>query len=291
MLVIIVKLTQIDILAVILIMFSNLFQSTPIIDESSKYWILDTFVWALENFDLSTFKNDTQLVLPTNDFYPGRVCSVHEMAQSVFDRTLQFAGLQHWPIVLVKPNDFVQKKIPSLHFIDVKRGDLVRFSSPVTTDQNILVSYNPNQVNQPQDLVASFGQAFAMIMIIQSGKNPPGGSEFVPQAVDLVACFMGFGVMLSNTAYQFKGGCGSCFNPFANRNVSLSEHDMIYCLALFCVLKSLSIKSVAIHLKSHLRSTFKRAFKEHKQSIALGSQTTLVNTLSGSITSVTQNDK
>mgnify|MGYP006082302389 FL=1 len=281
MLVIIGKLTQINILAVILIMLANLFKSTPIIDESSKYWILDTFVWALENFELSTFKNDTQLVLPTNDFYPDNVCNVHDMAQSIFDQTIHYAGLQHWPIILVKPNDYVQKKLPLLQFLDAKRGDLVSFTLPVTAGQNIQVSYNPNQVNQPQVLVASFAQSFAMIMIIQSGKTPPGGTNFIPQAVDLVACFMGFGVMLSNTAYQFKGGCGSCFNPKANRNVALSEDDMIYCLALFCVLKDLKIKSIVVHLKSHLRSTFKRAYKEHKQSIAQGSQTTLVNILSG----------
>jgi hypothetical protein len=265
-------------------MFANFLNPTPIIDESSQYWILDTFVWALENFELSIFQNDTQLILPTNDFYPGNVRSVHEMAQSVFDRTLKYASLQHWPIVLVKPEDFKQRTLPRLEFTGIKRGELVRFDVPPTPEQLIHVSYNPNQVNQPQDLVASFAQAFATIMIVQSGKTPPGGLEFIPQAVDLVASFMGFGVMFSNTAYQFKGGCGSCFNPYANRNVALSENDMIYCLALFCVVKSLPVKSVVIHLKSHLRPTFKSAYKALQKSIAGGSQATLVKALTGRIT-------
>ncbi len=255
------------------IMFANLFKSQPVIDESSQNWILDTFAWALENFELSVFKEDAKLILPTNDFYPGDVSSVHQMAQSVFDRTLAYAGLQHWPIILVEPQDFKQQTLPALDFVGVKRGELVKFNLPLTHEQCINVSYNPNQVNQPQDLVASFAQAFAMIVIVQSGKTPPGGVEFVPQAVDLVACFMGFGVMFANTAYQFKGGCGSCFNPYANRNVALSENDMVYSLALFCVLKSLSTASVVRHLKSHLRSTFKKAYKEHQQMINKGAHT------------------
>ena len=253
-------------------MFSNLFKSAPVVDSSSKNWILDTFEWALENFELSVFKKETRLILPNNDFYPGNVSSIHEMAQNVFDRTLTYAGLQHWPIVLVAPEDFKQQAMPVLDFVGVKRGEQVSFNSPVASGQVINVSYNPNQVNQPQDLVASFAQAFAMIVIIQSGKTPPGGVEFVPQAVDLLACIMGFGVMFANTAYQFKGGCGSCFNPYANRNVALSENDMVYSLALFCLLKSHDAKSVAKNLKSHLRSTFKKAYKEHQQMINNSSQ-------------------
>ena len=260
-------------------MFANLFKSTPVVDASSQNWILDTFVWALENFELPVFKKETKLILPNNQFYPGNVSSVHEMAQSVFDKTLTYAGLQHWPIKLVAPESFQQQNLPYLEFIDVKRGISAQLNSPLETEQFIKVSYNPNQVNQPQDLVASFAQAFAMIVIVQSGKTPPGGAEFLPQAVDLVACFMGFGVMFSNTAYQFKGGCGSCFNPYANRNVALSENDMIYCLALFSVLKLIDIKDVSPHLKSHLRAVFKKSYKEHLLMLKQDTQPILVAAL------------
>ena len=258
---------------------TDLFKTSPVIDQSSQNWILDTFVWALENFESSVFKHDTQLVLPSNVFYPGSVCSVHEMAQNIFDRTLAYSGMQHWPIVLVEPQHFKRQMLPLLHFVDVKRGDKVKFKLPVTTEQTIDVSYNPNQINQPQDLIASFAQAFAMIMIVQSGKAPPGGVDFIPQAVDLVACFMGFGVVFANTAYQFKGGCGSCFNPYANRDVALSENNIVYCLALFCVLKSLKLKTVAINLKSHLRSAFKKAYNEHQQMMEQSSKATLFKSL------------
>ena len=39
------------------------------IDQDSHQWILDTFSWALTHFDVAEFKNNSQLVLPNNQFY------------------------------------------------------------------------------------------------------------------------------------------------------------------------------------------------------------------------------
>lgn len=246
-------------------MLANFFKPTPLLDDATKNWILDTFAWALSEFDLNVFKQDAQLILPIYEFYPGKVNSIEEMAQSVFEHTLKYAGMQHWPIKLVAPDKYQPNSMAKLSFKDGMRGAQ---SQVINTDYSehsatdILVSYNPSQINQPQDLVASFAQAFASILVTQRGELPPGGEEFVPQSVDLLACFMGFGVMFANTAYQFKGGCGSCYNKYANRQVALPEQEMLYCLALFSTLKNIPAKQVTTHLKSHLRSDFKKAMKE-----------------------------
>ncbi|MDG1733625.1 MAG: hypothetical protein P8M49_03155 [Thalassotalea sp.] len=237
----------------------------PLLDEATRNWILDTFAWAISEFDLAVFKQDTQLILPINKFYPGTVSSIEEMAQSVFDNTLKYAGMQNWPVRLVSPNQFVQKPMPKLGFVNGMRGSsnqVINNDFSQTNSGEILVSYNPQQINQPQDLVASFAQVFASILIAQRGVLPPGGEKFVPQAVDLVACFMGFGVMFANTAYQFKGGCGSCYNKHANREVALPEQEIVYGLAVFAVLKGIKQKEVSYYLKSHLRSDFNKAYKE-----------------------------
>lgn len=249
-------------------MFAGLFQTKPILDTGSSEWILDTFAWAVEHFDINVFKDDTRLILPTNEFYPGKVNSINEMAQSVFDKTLKYAGMEHWPIQLVQPQHYQPQSLPRLSFDDAMRGDNAKPVALAEQQQQVIfISYNPNQINQPQDLVASYAQSLASILIAQKGSLPPGGEEFIPQAVDLVACFMGFGVMLANTAYQFKGGCGSCYNPHANREVALPEQEMLYCLALFSVLKSMPAKTVHSQLKPHLKTTFKKAYKELFKSV------------------------
>lgn len=250
-------------------MLLSLFKKTPCLDDSTSLWILDTYQWALTYFDKDEFLKNTRLILPTSEFYPAKVSSIEEMAQSVFDSTLRYAGMSKWPIKLVSPAAYHQNpqlhQMPKLQFGDAMRGDQVEITSADFSQgatATIYVSFNPNQINQPQDLVASFAQAFAAIIIAQRGELPPGGEQFMPQAIDLLASFMGFGVMFANTAYQFKGGCGSCYNKYANREVALPENEMVYCLALFSVLKDISVRQVTPHLKSHLRSTFKKAVKE-----------------------------
>lgn len=254
-------------------MLASFFKTTPLVDQNTHEWILDTFAWALEHYDLLYFKEHSQLILPDNVFYPGNVSAVHQMADNIFKNTLKYVGMQQWPIKLVPPSLYQAKNMPILDIKGEYRGTKSYFSpdSPV-----IEVSYNENQINQPQDLIASFAQTFSTILIVQSKQLPPGGVDFLPQAIDLVACFMGFGVMFANTAYQFKGGCGSCFNPRANRTVALPENEMLYCLALFCQLKSIKTKAVTPFLKSHLKSPFKKVLKELTKSIPETTQPALL---------------
>ena len=104
-------------------MFAQFFDTKPVLDTGSSDWILDTFAWALENFELQVFRQDTRLILPTNDFYPGKVSSIAEMAQSVFDKTLIYAGMEHWPLQLVQPQHFQQQTLPQLSFTGALRGE------------------------------------------------------------------------------------------------------------------------------------------------------------------------
>ncbi|MBA6399081.1 hypothetical protein [Colwellia sp. BRX10-4] len=240
------------------------------IDQDSHQWILDTFSWALTHFDVAEFKNNSQLVLPNNQFYQGSVTSVHEMALSIFKQTTTYAGMQQWPIILITPEQFFagtkQITIPPFNMVDHCRGNNTPFAKLSEEDtaklqqQPIMLSYGENQVNQPQDLISSIVQNLANILIVQQTSLPPGGKEFIPQAVDVIACFMGFGIIFSNTAYQFRGGCGSCNNPNANRQSALPENETVHALALFCLLKAIRPNAVKPHLKSHLRKQFSLSY-------------------------------
>ena len=97
---------------------------------------------------------------------------------------------------------------------------------------------------------------------------PPGGVQYWPQATELLAVYLGFGLMFANSAFTFRGGCGSCYNPAANRDAYLSEQEATYALAIFAVLKGISNSTVTRHLKSHLRGFYKKAAKEVNQRLA-----------------------
>lgn len=255
-------------------MFSTLFKTTPIIDDESREWIFDAFAWCIVQLDGDFFKQHSELVLPNNSFYPGSSSSVEEMATTIFTNTIKYTGMAAWPLRLVPSEHFTPKALPLLSFESSLRGDKCKINCKSNDDMGnetaapaIDIAFHPSQLNQPQDLIAYLVQHQAGILVNQQSMNspnipPPGGNEVLAQTYDLVACFMGFGVIFANTAYQFKGGCGSCNNRNLNRQAALPELETVYALALFCVIKGSDIKPIKTALKSHLYKAFKQARKE-----------------------------
>ena len=256
-------------------MLAKLFSPKEIIDQNTQRWILDTFAWAIENFDINVLKNDARLILPTNDFYPGTVSSVDEMAQAMFVKTKNYAGMQKWPIELVSTAPTSVTTINDLALGTSLRGEQAEVSLS-SESSPLMLGFTPQQVNQPQDFIAAITQALAGILVTSNKVLPPGGQAYLPQAIDLVACFMGFGVIFANTAYQFRGGCGTCNNASLNRQAALTEPETLYALALFCVLKKQPMKSIKGHLKSHLRKDFASAYKSIEQSLSSSTQPALL---------------
>ncbi|WP_404341196.1 hypothetical protein [Pseudoalteromonas mariniglutinosa] len=238
----------------------TLFKTAPLLDEQEQQWLIDTFVWAVEHFDSDYFLKHSQIVLPDQQFFPDSVSSIEDMASKVYQRVLDYAGMTHWPIQLVAPNQLQPQVFPQFAFSQQLRG--VNSQLSIAPSHTIKVSFNPNQINQPQDLVASFAGTLASIMIHHVAVLPPGGKAFLAQAADALACFMGFGVMMSNTVYQFKGGCGSCYNPYANRQAALTEPQTLFMHALVCHFKG--DKQSKKFLKPHLKSQFTKAQKQIK---------------------------
>ena len=265
-------------------MLSTFFKAKPVIDEESKEWIFDTFAWCMDQLDGDFFKNNSELILPNNNFYPGSASSIEAMADKIFSNTLNYTGMTSWPLKLISADNFTQKPMPQLSFESRLRGENAKVSTKVASNISSTISYkvegeavvssippsaptidiafHSSQLNQPQDLIAYLVQVQAGILVNQHGILPPGGKDVLPQTIDLVACFMGFGVIFANTAYQFKGGCGSCNNQNLNRKAALPELETVYALALFCVIKGIDIKPVKKALKSHLTKPFRQAHKE-----------------------------
>jgi hypothetical protein len=127
----------------------------------------------------------------------------------------------------------------------------------------IPVAYDPNQVMNPEAIIATFAHTLSHHLATTAGEVPPGGEQNWPQATELLAVFMGFGLMFANSAFTFqKGGCGSCGSTATARHAYLSQYDITYALALFTVLKGIPGKQVASHLKSSLRSFYKKALRD-----------------------------
>lgn len=246
----------------------NLFQSKPLLDDSSRQWLYDSFHWAMAHFDSQFFADKSQLVLPTAAFFPDRANNADQLASNVFDRVKTYTGLFDWPFQQVPPQYYQPQPLQLKGHPDIVRGEntdaTVYQNMLVDPQQKMLVSYDPVQLNQPQVMIANYATMLANYLIGLSNQQPPGGEDYRAPSTEILAIFMGFGVMFANTAYAFRGGCGSCHNHAANRVAVLSENEAIYALALFCQLKEIDNKTVTPQLKKYLRPLYKQAVKDIK---------------------------
>lgn len=240
----------------------GLFTPKPLLDETSSRWLFDAYAWALRHFDAELFFNHTRLILPTNEYFPGRADSAEAMAGLILDQVKAYAGTRHWPTRVVDHTSGPIITPPRIAISGALRDPAGVIDHPAEDAHHLLIPYNPQQINNPEGMIATFAHLLAHYLGQMGQQTPPGGMDFWPQATELLAIYLGFGIMFANSAFTFRGGCGSCYNPNASRDASLTELEATYALAIFAVLKELPVSAVTPHLKKHLRGFYKKAVKE-----------------------------
>ncbi len=243
-------------------MLFGLFNKQPVIDPSSSEWIFNAYGWALQNFDADLFRSETILVCPTNEFFPGTVNSAQGMAENIFEHVKIYAGISHWPTLVQDQSIYQLNESLRVQIQGALRGPKGITDDSIDDTQRLVIPYNPQQINNPEGMIATYAHILSHHMGRMAETPPPGGVDYWPQATELLAVFLGFGLMFANSAYNFRGGCGSCYNPSAQRDAYLSEVDATYALALFSVLKDIPNSDVTPHLKKHLRGIYRKSVKE-----------------------------
>lgn len=238
----------------------KLFRKTPVIDPESAQWLLECFKWCLENFNAQVFFNETILVLPSNKHFPGKANSTEQLASLIFEQVKEYAGLAHWPTRIVEDSQIIENSNLPLLFDGHQRGQ----NLSLETEANVLITvpYAVNQLNKPEVTIASFAHILSHYLAGLAKTPPPGGKEYWPFSTEVLAVFLGFGIMLANSAYTYRGGCGSCYNPLSERSAFLSQDEVIYALAIFCTLKQIPLSQTTPHLKSYLRPLLKKSIRE-----------------------------
>lgn len=232
-----------------------------VLDEVSVEWQFDLYAWAMRQFGGELLMRHTQLVTPTNQYFPGRVDSVPAMARLVFEQVREYALMRHWPCRLLPQSEYDPVPQPWVAITGAPR--IPQAARPPLDAEPLLVTYDPSQVGNPQALIASFAHTLAHYLASMATEPPPGGEENWPHACEILAGFLGFGLMLANSASTFRrAGCGGCAGQAAGRDSYLSQFDLTYALALFATLKTLPGKRVLPHLKRPLRPYYRAAVRD-----------------------------
>lgn len=241
-------------------MVFSLFKSKPLLDAPTVQWLYDCYAWALREFDARVFHEETLLVLPNDRFFPGRVDSIDGMANLIFDKVKEYAGVAHWPTRLVDGRQCQTVPQPRLLLSGAVRGSGGVTPGQVAEDEYLVLPYDPALVNNPEGMVASLSHQLAHYMATLAKEPPPGGEQSWPQATEVLAVFLGFGLMFANSAFNVRlPKCGSCAPQPVDRQSFLSQYDTTYALAIFCVLKGIPNGRVLPHLKGSLRGFYKKA--------------------------------
>jgi hypothetical protein len=239
------------------------FNHKPVLDEETVQWLIDTYAWALRNFDAGVFRDETVLVQPNDRFFPGRVDSVEGMAGLICDKVKEYAAIAHWPTRLLDGRQCRLEEPPQLLLAGPLRGSRGVVPEAVEEGQRLPILYDPALINNPEAMIASFAHSFAHYLGTLAQEPPPGGEENWPHVTEVLATFLGFGLLMANSAFNVRiPRCGSCGPAPVDRQSFLSEHDMTYALAIFCTLKAIPNREVLPHLKSSLRGFYKRAVKD-----------------------------
>ncbi len=239
-------------------------KSKPVLNEEDFQFQIETYKWLLTYFGGDDFYKTTQLVQPTKTFFPMNLGD-HDTVPVIFEKIKCYAGLESWPCQLIAQEEGVNPHIaPTLLVKDVPIDPQGTFT--VDESNEAIITYNPAMVSNPNALIATFAHELAHYLTATAQEPPPGGWENWEFATDIAATFLGFGLFMANTCFNF-----SQFSSVdelgwqCSTTGYLSEAEHCMALALFLSLKQIHKDEALRFLKPNLKKLIKRCFVEIDQ--------------------------
>jgi len=240
----------------------NIFKRKPLLSDEDFLFQMECFKWLLRNYGGNAFYNETNLVLPTKEFFPGSADTPSEMAEMVFSHVRKHAGMEEWPCELEAQEPDPERRVaPTLAVQGGEYSPLGTFSAE--SSKKIVITYNPSIVGNSTQLIATFAHELAHYLTGACTEEPPGGWDNWEFATDIAAVFMGFGIFQANSAFNFTQYTDVDSQGWSSsRSGYLSEGEFSFALAVFIKLKNIDPNEVYPHLKRNIKSYVKKALLE-----------------------------
>ncbi len=240
----------------------NPFKYKSLLSNEDQYFQVECYKWLLTHFGGDAFYKEAQLILPTKEFFPIEVDSSESAAQSTFNQVKHHAGLEEWPCKLQEQDEDQNIHVaPTVVLQNTEQNPLGTFSQ--NENNEIVITYNPKIVSNPTEMVATFAHELSHYLTGTASEPPPGGWENWEFATDIGATFLGFGVFLANSTFNFQQYTDSDSQGWAVTGGGyLSESEHSYALAIFILLKDISPHLVYPHCNNSIKACLKKALKE-----------------------------
>ncbi|ESQ74488.1 hypothetical protein ABAC402_14310 [Asticcacaulis sp. AC402] len=239
------------------------FKRQPVLEDDVARWHVDNMVWLLRNLAYTPMFRETRLVLPAPGYFDTDGAAGHARAEAIFAKVKAYAGMADWPVQLVS----------DVGTYEYQRGDLIQAAARPTPlglfmrdhDEVVRIAYAPALLNKPVNLIATLAHELAHYVVTSIEDTLPCLPEEEEFLTDQTACFLGFGVFLANSAFEFdqwrNDGTGTQ-GWSTQRNGYLGEIDLIFDLALFLTAKGEPADAALPCLKPHLADLLKKAMKD-----------------------------
>jgi hypothetical protein len=242
------------------------FKKGQLLSDENFLFQIEAYKWLLRNFGGNAFYEETSLVLPTKDFFPESVDSPEEAAEVTFKYVKKYAGLEDWPCELCAQEPDPDRKVaPTVLIQGADESPLGTFS--IENHKKVLITYNPAIASDPNQLVATFAHEFAHYLTGTCPEPPPGGWENWEYVTDIAAVFLGFGIFMANSAFNFNQFSDVDSQGWSTyRSGYLSEAEFSFSLAIFLKLKGIDPKEPYPYLDTNIKSYVKKSLKDLNES-------------------------
>ena len=249
----------------------SLFKTKPVLTGDDLQFQIETFKWLMKHFGGDDFHKETELILPTRKYFPAEVSSAEEAVLETFAQVKKFAGMSEWPCELVEQEPDVEVKVAAT--VALENAPATPHGTFSLNDEIVQITYNPALASNPPQLVATLAHELAHYLTATAPEPPPGGWDNWEFATDLAAVFLGFGIFLANSAFNFQQYADVESQGWScQRSGYLTEPELAFALAVFCKLKLIAPSVATSHLKPNLKKLFKNSNKQLESSSNLISE-------------------
>lgn len=174
--------------------------------------------------------------------------------------------MEDWPCELrAQEPDPDRKVAPTVIIQGGEDSPLGTFSTE--SSKKTIITYNPAITSSPNQLVATFAHELAHYLTGTCQEPPPGGWENWEFATDIAAVFLGFGIFMANSAFNFKQYTDVDSQGWsASRSGYLSEAEFAFALGIFIKLQEIDPDEVYPYLDLNIKSMVKKSLSELSES-------------------------
>ncbi len=243
----------------------NFFKPKPILSEQDATFQVETFKWLLKYFGGINFYDEARLILPTKEYFPSPLESAEEAALETFETVKNHAGMKDWPCQLVAQEEDINPIVGET--LLVQNGPNSALGTfEYKGEGEVVITYNPSSLSKPTQLVATFAHELSHYLTGTAIEPPPGGWDNWEFATDIASTFLGFGIFMANSTFNFSQYTSTGSQGWQTSGSGyLAESEHIYALAIFILLKDICITEALNYLKPNLQKLLKKAIKEIKK--------------------------